>query len=29
MIESLNGLTLNIIANEQPLEEARLRGGSL
>ena len=28
-IESLNGLTLNIIANEQPLEDARLRGGSL
>ena len=27
-IESLNGLALNIIANQQPLEDARLRGGS-
>ena len=27
-IESLNGLTLNIIANEQPREDAR-RGSSL
>ena len=27
-IESLNGLTLNIIAKEQPLEDVMLRGGS-